>query len=108
MRIRAAAALLAVGCYDPAIGGGGLRCSVDGECPGGYHCDRDSSCWKDGESPPPVVPGAPRLVEATSGVRSATVHWFMPASDGGSAIVSYRVTAAPGGASVTAPAGSNS
>jgi hypothetical protein len=45
----------------------------------------------------PTVPGAPRSPSATAGVRSATVQWTAPASDGGAAISSYIVTSAPGG-----------
>ncbi|MGZ6142880.1 MAG: fibronectin type III domain-containing protein [Myxococcales bacterium] len=98
----ALALALAAGCYDPTIAGGGLRCSKDGECPDGYYCAGDSSCWKTGEAPPPTVPGAPRAVRAQTSVRSATVSWFMPASNGGSAITAYQVTASPGGAAATA------
>jgi Zn-dependent metalloprotease len=46
-----------------------------------------------------VVPGAPTNVTATAGVAKATVRWTAPASNGGSAITGYKVTASPGGAS---------
>ena len=40
----------------------------------------------------PSVPGAPTGVTATAGNGSATVSWIAPASTGGSAITSYKVT----------------
>ena len=40
----------------------------------------------------PSVPGAPTGVTATGGNGSATVSWIAPASTGGSAITSYKVT----------------
>lgn len=51
-----------------------------------------------------VVPGAPRAVKATAGATSAKISWTAPLSDGGAAITSYRVTAAPGGRTCTATA----
>ncbi len=50
-------------------------------------------------------PGAPVSVTATPGDGQATVSFFAPLSDGGSQIVSYTVTASPGGATVTGSAG---
>jgi len=68
-----------------------------------------------GDSPPsapsaPVtpradLPGSPTIVGVTAGDRLVTVQWAAPSSNGGSAIVSYTVTASPGGASVTTPDG---
>lgn len=49
------------------------------------------------------VPGAPTSVSATPGSEQATVSFAAPASDGGSAITSYTVTAWPGGATATCP-----
>ena len=49
----------------------------------------------------PNVPGAPTGVTATAGNAQASVTWTAPASNGGSAITGYTVTAAPGGASAT-------
>lgn len=48
-----------------------------------------------------AAPGAPTNVAATPGDSSATVTWNRPASDGGSAIMSYTVTASPGPAAAT-------
>lgn len=52
----------------------------------------------------PTAPGAPRDVRATAGNAQAVVSWTAPASTGGSPVRRYRVTAAPGGATVTVDA----
>ena len=44
-----------------------------------------------------ATPGAPTGVTAVAGDTDAIVSWTAPASDGGSAITSYTVTATPGG-----------
>ena len=41
----------------------------------------------------PTIPGAPTNVSASSGDAQATVSWTPPASDGGSPVTSYTVTA---------------
>lgn len=53
---------------------------------------------------PPVVPGPPQLVHARGQVGAAAVSWAPPITDGGSAVLSYTVTASPGGATATVPA----
>jgi Zn-dependent metalloprotease/fibronectin type 3 domain-containing protein len=50
---------------------------------------------------PRTVPGAPTAVSATPGNAQVVVSWTAPASNGGSAITGYTVTASPGGASVS-------
>lgn len=47
---------------------------------------------------PSTAPGAPTGVSAVAGRQRATVSWTAPASNGGSPITGYAVTAAPGGA----------
>ncbi len=45
-------------------------------------------------TPAPILPGAPTIGSATPGNAKATVTWSAPASDGGSPITGYTVTAA--------------
>ena len=52
-----------------------------------------------------TVPTAPMGVTATPGDAQAVVSWTAPASDGGSAITGYTITATPGGQSVTTAGG---
>jgi len=51
-----------------------------------------------------VVPGAPVIGSATAGNAEATVNFSAPASNGGSSITGYTVTASPGGISRAATA----
>jgi hypothetical protein len=53
----------------------------------------------------PGVPGPPTNVLASSGNGLVTVSWTAPSDIGTSPIVSYTVTASPGGTSVATPAG---
>ena len=46
---------------------------------------------------PSTVPGAPTLVSAVKGDRTAVVSWTAPTSNGGSAITGYTITSTPGG-----------
>ena len=48
-----------------------------------------------------TVPGAPTNVTAVPGNAQATVSWTAPASNGGSTITTYTVTASPGGVTAT-------
>src|SRR5207249_3454467 len=52
-----------------------------------------------------TAPGAPTDVEAVAGDSKATVTWTAPTVTGGSPILSYTVTASPGGATATTPNG---
>jgi hypothetical protein len=48
-----------------------------------------------------AVPEAPRSVSAVAGDKSASIHFGQPMSDGGSPVLSYTITASPGGRSIT-------
>jgi len=50
---------------------------------------------------PGPVPGPPTQVTAAAGNATANVSWTPPASAGGSAITGYKVTATPGGSTVS-------
>ncbi|GAA5039048.1 fibronectin type III domain-containing protein [Microbacterium fluvii] len=50
---------------------------------------------------PSTVTSAPRSVKATAGTKKATVSWTAPSSTGGATVTNYKVTASPGGKSVT-------
>ncbi|MCY1032314.1 glycosyl hydrolase family 18 protein [Corallococcus sp. BB11-1] len=51
--------------------------------------------------PNPTVPGQPRSVVPTAGNAQAYVSWLAPASYGGQPLTYFKVTAEPGGATVT-------
>jgi len=61
------------------------------------------SAPSDPDTTDPGVATAPPFVTATAGNARAFLQWGVPANDGGSPIVSYRVTASPGGQSMTVP-----
>jgi uncharacterized protein (TIGR03437 family) len=52
-------------------------------------------------TPQAAVPGAPRNVAAAGGNGQASVSFSAPASDGGAPILSYTVTASPGGLTIS-------
>jgi hypothetical protein len=56
-----------------------------------------SPAAKSGTVTPSTTPGAPTLVTAVKGDRTATVSWTAPSSTGGSAITGYTITSTPGG-----------
>lgn len=73
-------------CYKPLPPNGALLCSMDGQCPLGYHCAGDGTCWRTGEGPdgtgadagidavpftqpPPLI--SPRNGASTGSVRAA-------------------------------------
>jgi len=92
-----------VGCYDPTIGSGELGCSEsNAECPDGFHCAYDTTCWKDGTDPVRGPPSAPVAIAAIPQLHGAQVTWFPPYNDGGSPVTGYTVVASPGGATVNA------
>src|SRR5256885_13108646 len=47
--------LLLAGCFAPRYQNGNLRCP-DQQCPSGYHCAADATCWQNGSDP--GLPGA--------------------------------------------------
>ncbi len=53
-----------------------------------------------------TIPGPPTNVTATAGDTQASISWSPPASNGGSPITGYTVTASPGGATATTINGS--
>ena len=63
-----------------------------------------SSAASNSVTPAATVPGVPTIGTATAGNTSASVSFTVPASNGGSAITSYRATAAPGGLTGTCTA----
>lgn len=54
---------------------------------------KGASAWPDA----PTVPGAPTSVSGLAGDQQVTVSFSAPASNGGSAVTGYTVTASPGG-----------
>jgi subtilisin family serine protease len=52
---------------------------------------------------PRTVPGPPTLDSATPGDGQVAIAWSAPASNGGSVITGYTVTASPGGATCSTP-----
>jgi hypothetical protein len=44
-------ALIAVGCYSPTYHNGNLTCTASRECPRGYHCAANLTCWRNGSDP---------------------------------------------------------
>jgi hypothetical protein len=64
-------ALLLAGCYQPSPPNGALLCSLDHECPQGYHCATDETCWRIGEDPDPFRQ-APLAISPRNGGSTGT------------------------------------
>lgn len=77
-----------------------LLCLVG--CGGGG--GEDSSNGNNPITPVIAVPDAPIIGTATAGNNQATVTFFAPASNGGSAITGYTLTSLPGNFTATGPA----
>ncbi len=88
----------------------GLSCTVNGLANGtsytftvvGHNVKGDGPA-STASSPvtPRTIPGSPTGVTASPGNTSATVSWSAPASNGGSAIISYTATSSPGARTCT-------
>jgi hypothetical protein len=65
-------ALLVAGCYQPSPPNGALLCSPDRECPSGYHCAIDDTCWRIGADPD-VFTQAPLAISPRNGGSTGTV-----------------------------------
>ena len=50
--------IFAAGCFDPRYTSGDLRCAA-GECPTGFHCAADDTCWQNGSDPAPADQSLP-------------------------------------------------
>ncbi len=57
---------------------------------------------------PPTVPGVPTVTQVSAGDGVVTVSWAPPASDGGSPVLRYQVTATPSGTRRSVSAGTTS
>jgi hypothetical protein len=69
------------GCSSPSLQNGTQKCSSTANCPDGYHCATDGTCWKNGQDPPP-----PDMATPPSDGSVSTAHT-------GSAVLSGGVTA---------------
>lgn len=72
-----------------------------GGCTPSSGCGVDTVMAFDPSAVSAVRPDPPTNVSAVAGNQKATVTWSAPASDGGSPITSYTVTASPGGQTAT-------
>ncbi|MBN2575078.1 MAG: hypothetical protein JXP73_10995 [Deltaproteobacteria bacterium] len=46
-----ALAVLCASCFSPKYHDGNLHCTASGQCPEGYHCAVDHTCWRNGSDP---------------------------------------------------------
>jgi hypothetical protein len=73
MVTRCLLALAVAGCYQPSPPNGALLCSPDHECPEGYHCAFDETCWRIGEDPDPFT--QPMLaISPRNGSSTGSIH----------------------------------
>ena len=81
MVIRWLVALAAVAaCYRPSPPNGALACSLGGQCPDGYHCAADNTCWRIGadlgdagiDAAPPFTQ-APQPISPRNGATTGSV-----------------------------------
>jgi hypothetical protein len=47
--------LAATGCFSPVYHNGNTRCTQSMQCPSGWHCAVDATCWKNGQDPPVIM-----------------------------------------------------
>jgi len=87
MRAKLVLCLLALpiaSCFSPKYHDGNLQCTASGQCPEGYHCAVDQTCWRNGSDPDASTarvdasrPDAKALPEAGAEARDAA----LPSSD---------------------------
>jgi hypothetical protein len=49
-------ATFAAGCFSPTFTDGSLQCTADRQCPPGYHCADNNTCWSGNKNPDMSAP----------------------------------------------------